>query len=340
MFGTFPFILSGQSVATLCGFVLVLSLCLNKLSWIVNAFPCIRGLNLSLLLLSLSLSFSVLLACLSWMNVDFQFGYLRTDLSDPFIEAVTSCNFWVYFENGCADTVASAIRDSAQYVLIWNAVNLSHSEWAASLGRCKHPNLKWRASLVPAAAVIPAPLAYTIIVAVKRLVVGLNTLTFFIRFVSLSWGQAVWTWTEDWLLSFCFQFECTHSIVSLSLSLSLSLFSLVHSLVAVGTKSTSLSLSLSLSLSSLSLFSTLWTNQSVPNMHQQWMFHHGMLPKLWVSCKAVGLCCLFSCLISDFALCPVPWTVICLLFSSLLFSLSLFSSGSFESLPWTVQGQT
>jgi len=36
-------------------------------------------------------------------------------------------------------------------------------------------NLKWRASLVPAAAVIPAPLAYAIIVAVKRLVVGLNT---------------------------------------------------------------------------------------------------------------------------------------------------------------------
>jgi len=29
---------------------------------------------------------------------------------------------------------------------------------------------------VPAAAVIPAPLAYTIIVAVKRLVVGLNTI--------------------------------------------------------------------------------------------------------------------------------------------------------------------
>jgi len=36
-------------------------------------------------------------------------------------------------------------------------------------------NLKWRASLVPAAAVIPDPLAYAIIVAVKRLVVGLNT---------------------------------------------------------------------------------------------------------------------------------------------------------------------
>ena len=41
-------------------------------------------------------------------------------------------------------------------------------------------NLKWRASLVPAAAVIPAPLAYTIIVAVKRLVVGLNNHYFII----------------------------------------------------------------------------------------------------------------------------------------------------------------
>ena len=40
-------------------------------------------------------------------------------------------------------------------------------------------NFKWRASLVPAAAVIPAPLAYTIIVAVKRLVVGLNELNCF-----------------------------------------------------------------------------------------------------------------------------------------------------------------
>jgi hypothetical protein len=42
-------------------------------------------------------------------------------------------------------------------------------------GHNKYLNFKWRASLVPAAAVIPAPLAYTIIVAVKRLVVGLNT---------------------------------------------------------------------------------------------------------------------------------------------------------------------
>ena len=32
---------------------------------------------------------------------------------------------------------------------------------------------------MPAAAVIPAPLAYTIIVAVKRLVVGLNNVIFF-----------------------------------------------------------------------------------------------------------------------------------------------------------------
>ena len=42
---------------------------------------------------------------------------------------------------------------------------------------------------MPAAAVIPAPLAYTIIVAVKRLVVGLNTLSIFLSrhtsFVSL-----------------------------------------------------------------------------------------------------------------------------------------------------------
>ena len=34
---------------------------------------------------------------------------------------------------------------------------------------------------MPAAAVIPAPLAYTIIVAVKRLVVGLNNNIVFIR---------------------------------------------------------------------------------------------------------------------------------------------------------------
>ena len=35
------------------------------------------------------------------------------------------------------------------------------------------PRSNWRASLVPAAAVIPAPVAYTKVVAVKTLVVGL-----------------------------------------------------------------------------------------------------------------------------------------------------------------------
>ncbi len=34
------------------------------------------------------------------------------------------------------------------------------------------PSTDWRASLVPAAAVIPAPIAYTKVVAVKKLVVG------------------------------------------------------------------------------------------------------------------------------------------------------------------------
>ena len=34
------------------------------------------------------------------------------------------------------------------------------------------PRINWRASLVPAAAVIPAPIAYIKIVAVKTLVVG------------------------------------------------------------------------------------------------------------------------------------------------------------------------
>ena len=33
-------------------------------------------------------------------------------------------------------------------------------------------SINWRASLVPAAAVIPAPIAYTNVVAVKKLVVG------------------------------------------------------------------------------------------------------------------------------------------------------------------------
>ena len=45
-------------------------------------------------------------------------------------------------------------------------------------GNCNEYNLNqltrihWRASLVPAAAVIPAPIAYIKVVAVKKLVVG------------------------------------------------------------------------------------------------------------------------------------------------------------------------
>ena len=67
-------------------------------------------------------------------------------------------------------------------VLNWNAVSLSNSEpldGVSNISLFMYLNFKWRASLVPAAAVIPAPLAYTIIVAVKRLVVGLNNVIFF-----------------------------------------------------------------------------------------------------------------------------------------------------------------
>jgi len=45
----------------------------------------------------------------------------------------------------------------------WNGGNLNPS-----------PSNNWRASLVPAAAVIPAPIAYTKFVAVKTLVVGIG----------------------------------------------------------------------------------------------------------------------------------------------------------------------
>ena len=38
-----------------------------------------------------------------------------------------------------------------------------------------HIESNWRASLVPAAAVIPAPVAYIKVVAVKKLVVGFLT---------------------------------------------------------------------------------------------------------------------------------------------------------------------
>jgi hypothetical protein len=44
----------------------------------------------------------------------------------------------------------------------WNGLSLNH-----------FVSINWRASLVPAAAVIPAPKAYIKVVAVKKLVVGL-----------------------------------------------------------------------------------------------------------------------------------------------------------------------
>ena len=42
------------------------------------------------------------------------------------------------------------------------------NEWKLNL----FMSINWRASLVPAAAVIPAPIAYIKVVAVKKLVVG------------------------------------------------------------------------------------------------------------------------------------------------------------------------
>ncbi len=56
----------------------------------------------------------------------------------------------------------------------WNEYNLN------PLAR-----IHWRASLVPAAAVIPAPIAYTKIVAVKKLVVGFLALRLLFRLRSM-----------------------------------------------------------------------------------------------------------------------------------------------------------
>ena len=70
----------------------------------------------------------------------------------------------------------------------WNENNLN------TLSR-----INWRASLVPVAAVIPAPISYIKVVAVKKLVVGL-----LLRAISLTlrvgtrivyrhlWGEPVW----------------------------------------------------------------------------------------------------------------------------------------------------
>ena len=52
--------------------------------------------------------------------------------------------------------------------------------------------INWRASLVPAAAVIPAPIAYTKVVAVKKLVVEFLVLRFGLpqtRYVPGSWDH-------------------------------------------------------------------------------------------------------------------------------------------------------
>ena len=48
--------------------------------------------------------------------------------------------------------------------------------------------INWRASLVPAAAVIPAPIAYTKVVAVKKLVVG---------FLVVGSGPTLTGWVPD-----------------------------------------------------------------------------------------------------------------------------------------------
>ena len=51
--------------------------------------------------------------------------------------------------------------ESAYRISLWNEQNLN-----------LFSTINWRASLVPAAAVIPAPIAYIKVVAVKKLVVG------------------------------------------------------------------------------------------------------------------------------------------------------------------------
>ena len=52
-------------------------------------------------------------------------------------------------------------KASAIVLCYWNEKNLN-----------LFSTINWRASLVPAAAVIPAPIAYIKVVAVKKLVVG------------------------------------------------------------------------------------------------------------------------------------------------------------------------
>ena len=53
-------------------------------------------------------------------------------------------------------------------------------------------SINWRASLVPAAAVIPAPIAYIKVVAVKKLVVGFVVCVAASTFVVLPWPRHPW----------------------------------------------------------------------------------------------------------------------------------------------------
>ena len=55
-------------------------------------------------------------------------------------------------------------------------------------------SINWRASLVPAAAVIPAPIAYIKVVAVKKLVVGFLSRTAGPHYVRVSGSVLASSW--------------------------------------------------------------------------------------------------------------------------------------------------
>ena len=55
-------------------------------------------------------------------------------------------------------------------------------------------SIDWRASLVPAAAVIPAPIAYIKVVAVKKLVVGFLLRTAGPHYVRVSGSVSASSW--------------------------------------------------------------------------------------------------------------------------------------------------
>ena len=98
------------------GLSLVLKFQTFKPNW-SNAFYCICGLDLFYLFISLSLFLSCFhMVLLEWiwtqviacfLSVFYECKVINGLWSDPFIEAVTSCNFWVCLKNGCVDTVTS-----------------------------------------------------------------------------------------------------------------------------------------------------------------------------------------------------------------------------------------